>query len=357
VNTAEQLDLPAPERRIALISPERASEHTATQAMKLLASMLWAFKETERTNWTVSSPESADVIVVSNGVDPDRFATWKRSGKLAVVTAPDIHAEIEAHLLPAHVLVYPFRAAEVLNLLDRIDQQLSVSSEAHADPAAGSARGGAADTPVTPWAFVEMLRALQEVQNTEAWLVGRDGNMPLIWLKGDGSCYAAEPSIIHAIRRGALDLNWLSLRAGSPPAQGPVVRAGIELAWFAGYHASEKLAPWLNPERRYRLGRRPDFEYIRLSHSQLRMIDILAETASDVTELAACSHVSLEEGTRTLNALGSCDALAVPQPQQSPHRLELVMARGVNMLTSGLSALLRTSADFLDARLSGKSKI
>jgi hypothetical protein len=320
--------------------------------MKLLASMLWAFRETARTHWAVCPPESAEVIVVSNGVDPDRFAAWKRSGKLMVVAAPDIDAEIEPHLLPAHVLVYPFRAAEVLSLLARIEQQLS---ESHTTPSSGSE--AAADGSVSPWAFVETLRALQEVQNSEAWLVGRDGNTALLWLKGDGSYYAAEPSIVHAIRRGALDLNWLSLRAGSPPPNAPKVRPGIELAWFAGYHASETLAPWLNQDTRYRLVRQPDFDCIRLSHSQSRAIDILAETASDLTELAACSQVSVEEATRTLNALAVCGMLMIPQSPQMPSRLERTLARTVNTLSTGISALLRTSADFLDTHGSRKSKI
>ena len=352
MNSPEQPDALQPERRIALIGPERVSEQRAAQAMKLLGSMFWAFKETERCNWTVYPPESADVVVVSHTVDPERFAAWKRSGKLMVVVAPDIDADIDPGMLAAPVLVYPFRAAEVLNLLGRLEQQLISSCEPHEILALESGNGGAANESATPWAFVETLRTLREVQNAEAWIEGRDGNTALLWLKGDGSYYAAEPSIVHAIRRGAIDLSWLHLRGGSPPPDGPAVRAGIELAWFAGYHASEKPAPWLNPDKRFRLARLPEFDLIRPSHSQLRIVDILAETASDLTELAACSHVSLEEATRTLNALAACDVLALPASPGPSSALKLVTTQVVAALTRGLSALLRTSADFLDARTS-----
>jgi hypothetical protein len=347
---SEQSDTPRPERRVALISPERVSEHRATQAMKLLKSMFWAFREANRCNWTVSSPESADVVVVSNMVEPERFARWKHSGKHMVVIAPDVDVDIEPDMLAAaHVLVFPFRSTEVLNLLDRVERQLSPPSESdevappETDPVA------AANVNATPWAFVETLRALQEVQNADAWLVGRDGGTAVLWIKGDGSYYAAEPSIVHAIRRGAIDLSWLRLRQEAPPFDGPPTRAGIELAWFAGYHASDKPAPWLNLEKRFRMQRRPDLDLIKPSESQARVVNILAETASDLTELAACAQVSFEEAARTLNALAACDALA----PQEPTRTWRSIARQIgSLLTRALSALLRASANFLDARAS-----
>lgn len=348
---SEQSEPPRPERRIALISPERVSEHRATQAMKLLKSMFWAFREAERCYWTISSPESADVVVVSNMVEPERFGRWQRSGKHMVVIAPDVDVEIDAEMLAAsHVLVYPFRATEVLNLLDRVERQLSPpSGDSNEPPPAEAGSSGPPNANVTPWTFMEAMRALQEVQNADAWLVGRDGNTAVLWIKCDGSYYAAEPSIVHAIRRGAIDLSWLRLRQEAPPFDGPPSRPGIELAWFAGYHASDKPAPWLNLEKRFRLARRPDFDLIRPGPSQIRVVDILAETASDLTELAACAQVSFEEATRTLNALAACDALAPPDPTRT---WQTVAKQIGAILKRGLSIFLRASANFLDARAS-----
>jgi hypothetical protein len=336
-----------PDRRIALISPERVEEQDAAQAMSMLGSMFWAFKESGRSQWTVVPPESAEVIVVPHTVDRERLAEWRRSGKLIVFVALAVDADIGAEMLAAHVLVHPFRVSEVLGLLERLEQQLNPSSEART-AAPQSRNGGARDESANPWAFVETFLAVHEVQNAEAWLVGRDGSTTLLWLKGDGSCYAAEPSIVHAIRRGAIDLSCLPLRQGSKPHDdGPTLRAGIELGWFAGYHASENLAPWLSPDARFRLARHADYDLIRPSHSQIRICEILAETASDVAELAACSHVSVEEAVRTVNALAACGLLALPAAPRFSKPLQVAAA-----VTSGLSTLLRASADFLDARTS-----
>lgn len=340
MNNAEQSHSPSPERTIALIGPQRYSEQRDEPALNRLDMMFSVLKETERSHWTVSAPENAQVIVVSHRIDPERTAEWKRSGKLIVVVAPDIHTDIDAELLPAHVFVSPFRAAEVLSLLGRLEQQLRASSGPNESM----------DASGNTWAFVETLRTMREVQNTEGWVTGRDGRTPLLWLKADGSQYAADPSIVHAIRRGALDLGWLSLQQGSPPLDAEAVRAGIELAWFAGFHASAHLAPWLSLEKRYRLTTRLDYDLIRPSHSQVRACDILAETASDLAELAACSHISAEESIRTLNALSACDLLALAD--SPPTSAQQIAAA----LTSGLSAVVRTSAHFLDAGTSALAR-
>jgi len=83
------------------------------------------------------------------------------------------------------------------------------------------------------------------------------------------------------------------------------------LSWFAGYHASEKLAPWLNPAARYRVTRWPNFGLIRPLPSNIRIAAGLASAPMRLEEIASRARVSIEEGTRALNALAVAQIVEV----------------------------------------------
>jgi hypothetical protein len=184
---------------------------------------------------------------------------------------------------------------------------------------------------------VETLRTIAEVQNSEAWLVARDAKVPCLWLRADGVLYAAEQPAIHAIRRGTLDLASLNLQKGALPEGGPSPRAGTELSWFAAYHASAGLAPWLKPATRYRVARWPNFGLIRPLPLHIRVAAALASTPARADEAAARASVSVEEATRTLNALSVANVLVAADAEGVPvdlPRLPTVAPRG------GLAAFL-----------------
>jgi hypothetical protein len=97
-------------------SPERVAH-----ALQLLDSILWAFQGTTRSTWKIGAPEVADVVVIHEA-DTDKHATtWKSSGKLIV----EIATEARVDTIAPNLLVYPFRAQQVLVLLERLDTQLS----------------------------------------------------------------------------------------------------------------------------------------------------------------------------------------------------------------------------------------
>src|SRR6201994_421924 len=153
-------------RRIALVKPASVAEEKVTHALQLFDSILWAFQGTSRTSWTVVTPDAADVIVVYEA-DPDqRISAWRAQGKLIV--------EFAIAEPTSAALVYPFRAAQALALLERLDTQLK---------AQGEAPGPKAEGATDPWSFVETLRTIREVQNSDAWLVARDGKVASLWLR------------------------------------------------------------------------------------------------------------------------------------------------------------------------------
>jgi hypothetical protein len=212
--------------------------------MQLLDSILWAFQGTTRSPWKVTTPEAADVVVVYADDYDQRISGWRESGKIVV----EIATEGLADPAVQNRLVYPFRAQQVLVLLERLDAQL----DSHTGPAEFNA-AAPPEAPVDPWSFVEALRTLRSVQNGATWLVARDGRAPVLWLKGDALAYATDSTTVQAIRRGTLRLSRLTLQKGVDPAGGPSQRSGMELSWFAGYYASGQLAPTLKPGARYRI--------------------------------------------------------------------------------------------------------
>ena len=123
-------------RRIALVKPASVADDKVAHAIQLFDSILWAFQGTSRTSWTVVTPEAADAIVVYEA-DPDqRISGWRADGKLIV--------EFAVAEPTSAALLYPFRAAQVLALLERLDTQLKALSETPAPALKGA---------VDPWCF------------------------------------------------------------------------------------------------------------------------------------------------------------------------------------------------------------
>jgi hypothetical protein len=295
-------------RRIALVKPASVVEEKIAHALQLFDSILWAFQGATRSTWTLVAPEAAEVIVVHEGDTDQRIPAWRAGGKLIV--------EISVLDNPSCALVYPFKASQALALLERLDVQLN--SQDAPQEANRRSEGDVARPTHEPWSFVETLRTIAEVQNSESWLVARDAKVPCLWLRADGALYAAEQATIHAIRRGTLNLASLKLQKAARPEGGPNCRAGAELSWFAGYHASADLAPWLQPATRYRVTRWPNFGLIRPLPSHIRVAAALASTPARADEIAARASVSREEAARTFNALAVANVLVAVGDEVTP---------------------------------------
>ena len=317
------------DRRIALFKPASAADERVTHAFQLLDSILWAFQGTTRSSWRITAADVADVVVVSAEDYDQGTEGWRNSGKVVV----EIATEGLADPAVQNRLVYPFRAQQVLVLLERLDAQLN--------PAASSAAVSTAarpEAPADPWSFVEALRTLRSVQNGATWLVGRDGRTPVLWLKGDAVVYATDNATVQAIRRGSLRLSNVVLQKGADPVGGPTQRSGMELSWFAGYHAGVQLAPSLKPDARYRIAQWPNFGLIRPLPGQLRVAAGLSSAAADLEEIIARAKVTPEEAIRTLNALYACDVLI---PVESSEKSIPAAARTGVQPRGGFTSFLR----------------
>lgn len=321
------------ERCIALLKPVAAADERVNHAFQLLDSILWAFQGTTRSTWKITSPEAAHIVVVSADDRDERISAWRAGGKIVV----DIATEGLADPAVQNRLIYPFRAQQVLVLLERLDALLSPAADSGGMDGSGRVTART-EEPADPWSFVESLRTLRSVQNSQTWLLARDGRTPLLWLRGDAAAYAADGATVQSIRRGSLRLGSVTLQKGTDPGGAVTQRSGMELSWFAGYHASAQLAPSLRADTRYRITLWPDFGLIRPMPSQLRVAAGLSSAPANLDEIVARAKVSPEEATRTLSALYACDALIAVEASQSTAS---AVARNVAQPRGGFTSFLR----------------
>lgn len=303
MNAAMQLS-----RHIALVKPSGHDDELVDHALQLFDSMLWVFRGTLRSEWKLSPPAEADVIVLHHAEAATQGAVWKTKGKVIVVLSTDKQVK-PTH---EHTLVYPFPATQVMGLLERLDVQLGGGVAANEERAYPKTRPLAYTTD-SQWAFVDAIKTVRDARNPDIWLEIRDADAGLMCVRGDGEWYQARESVRESLRNGSLSHLGLFLDKAVVLPPGTTTH-GDELAWFAGYYASVMLAPWLNTVAVYRLKRWPDFGLLRTSDgtqlaSQLRVVACLDAQPSAFEALSQRARVSHEQLARTLNALSVCGLL------------------------------------------------
>ena len=312
-----------PQRRIALIKPRSASDEQAGHAVQLFDSVLWVFKGTTRSVWLSTSDDEAQVIVVHHSEHAARIDAWRVAGKIVIKLSTDG----AKHPAGPYTLLYPFPAVQVLGMLERVEAELEGWTEAPAAAAPEIIPERPSTPSSDPWSFVEALRTLRSLSGSALWLECKGARGVSLWVRGDGSRYVCDNATAATIRAGALDLSGLTLQKSAPPPNNLSARPGQELFWFATYHASAALAPWVEENANYRLIRWPDFGRVRASDdvvrsAQIRIVAALASAAGSVATLTSRTQSPIEHTTRTMNALACCGLIepakaTIEQPRPS----------------------------------------
>ncbi|HEY5757428.1 MAG TPA: hypothetical protein VIU34_16475 [Steroidobacter sp.] len=339
-----------PERRIALIKPS-ANEEQAGHAVQLFDSVLWVFKGTTRSSWVTTPAATADIIVVHHSEPANNLARWRDEGKHIVVLSTDE----KRHPAGPRTLVYPFPAVKVLSMLEHVEAEMESGTTVPraATVASAPSKPRATTSSADPWSFVEALRTLRTVNNSTLWLTCKGPQGPFLWIRGDVASYYCDAATAGAIRAGTLDLSGLSLQKGTPPPGNLPARPGEELFWFATFHASPSLAPWLHDKTVYRLVRWPDLGRLRANDAaertaQIRVIAALAAGPSALSRLSA----NVDGTARTLNALASCALIETAQPTPAAPKVARAES-SVPTPVGGLKQFLRNMRKHL--RLGGNS--
>lgn len=303
------------QRRIALVKPQFSTDEQAGHAVQLFDSVLWVFKGT--TRWQIAPIDDAEVVVVHHSEPAAHLDTWQRAGKRIIQLSTDK----AQHPAGPRTLLYPFPAVQVLSILEQMEAELEGwSDEPIVAPVSAPSPPG-----TDPWSFVESLRTLRSLGSSTLWLECKGARGVSLWVQGDGRRYVCDKATAAAIRTGALDLSGLTPSKSTPPPGNLAPRPAHELFWFATYHASAALAPWLQEQTFYRLLRWPDLGRVRASDeltrtAQIRICAALADTPASIAAVAARTQTAVEQATRTMNALASCGLIEPATATTEPAR-------------------------------------
>jgi hypothetical protein len=291
------------ERRVSLVGTRSLDDENPDPALKFVDSVLWAFKSATKVRWVTTDPDAAEVVFADSSIDAQLLAAWQQARKLVVVLLRGPETVRDA----AYSLPYPFSVRQLLSLLEGLGEEL--------DKRAGTEPSVAGNTVLesqeTPWSFAEALRALAAENDAQRWFVGAAPGGSRFWVRGDARRHVASRAVIDGIRSGDLPLAQVTLvRADSPPSDGEI-RPGLELEWFANYHACAEPAPWLKAACAYRLTRWPDFGALRpadpaLLTAQLRIVAALAHAPACAPDAAAQAGAAPDVAIRMFNALLAC---------------------------------------------------
>lgn len=277
-------------RRIAVVDVE-------ADAARAFRSMLEVLSGRTRCRWQlVESVGDANVVVTSGHRPLPPPAHVESKAVVAIVHSCDVRPHTP------YVLTHPFRVMQVLSILDEIADDSGATHDAGTAAHAGAAAG--------PWDFAISLRALggggaagvpQRAQT-------RDGHD--VFVAADLQSYACDAAVGEAIRAGATTLTALAPTTTRRAAQAALRRPAAELFWHNAWHASLRLAPWLDGAASFRIRRWPDFGLIPVQRAQLQIVAALARRDCTRAELARLAPSPRGDVERVLNALSLCGLLA-----------------------------------------------
>jgi hypothetical protein len=295
--------------RIAIVQPVLPAD-LAARALRFFDSVLWVFQGTARAQWVMGSPGDAAVVVAHHQTDPDQLQQWRAAGKHVVVISTDPTYRDPAVEANGLLLSFPFKTAEAISLLSRIDSEVIAGRR----PVVA-----VATVAVNSVDAVETLRLLRSAEVANRWLVGKI-NGRIIWVMGNGRQYRCAPQTIQDIRAGAGCSN-LQVASQSVPPPGLVTRPGSELMWFLAYHASSELMFDLSSSTTVRLQTWPDLGLLRTADAaanaaQLRIIAALDVMPATLPELSYRAAATSPDVVRMINALHACDCTTTLYAQE-----------------------------------------
>ena len=289
----------------------------------VMASMIGLLQGRTAMQWTLTTPNLADFLVV--GPEPVQavLTSWQASGKpwVAVVRSGD------ARPPTAHTLQLPMRMFPLLTLLEELEDLVVVQTLAPAPV------GNAQPVNSANWQFPSLLHQAKLATAYGSWR--RAGQL---YVRDDASAFACEQADFEALRRGELSLTRFEQSLPEPPAN-CAKRPIEELMWFIGWWAdSQQLAPWLAAHAHHRLRQWPDFGNLQASQIQLRLASMVVARAWTVDELVDGHGFAREQVTRFMNAASLSGLLieSVPAPKLIAPKANGFLARLVENMRSRL---------------------
>lgn len=270
-------------RRIAVVG-------LAEDASQAFRSMLRILDGRGGLSWALSTPDAAEVLITGAHSGAGGAQHWAATDKPVIA----VYEGAAARPLTPYTLHHPFRVMQLLGVLDEVDQALGEASTE-----APRTRGGG---------FAESLRRLAR-GSAQGLLHRAEAGEDQVWVRDDLAVYYAAAATVQRLARQALPLPALVPTSQAVP-DGLLGRPVFELAWYAGWHGGDTLAPWVDARAVHRLRRWPDFGLVRGSRAQLALAALLTHAGHTRARLVELSQQAPLQVDRFLNASALAGLLA-----------------------------------------------
>lgn len=249
-------------------------------------------------SWSLSDPDSADVLMVANE-STDETRRWDHSSKPRII----VYHHNEQKPSSSFVLQHPFRVMQLLSVLEDVSTLLGA---VRAEPVSPTEKTSSGATPSSNVADVgEFWNSLHdllygEVPASAHWYVAQSDEGEL-WLDARSRRFMADPALLkrmmhHNIRPGVL-------RACNAPAtEGAVACSLFAMSWLVTPHLPAGLSSWISSDSAFQLLRWPSFGSLAKSRSDLTLCALLTKKALSREQVLALSQAAGDDVDRFINA-------------------------------------------------------
>ena len=292
-------------------------------------SMLKIIDGRSPVNWSQSTPNLADVLMVAN---EHREQTRQEN----LINKPCIVIYPSSQEKPAtpFSLPHPFRVMQLLDVLDDVVRTLDTSlADDSKDSPATSKPAPSADF------CTSLYRAINDKTQSQCELYSSESREGRLLVKPGSHRFYARPALLHALAAGTVSFRPLS-PSNEAISEGMVPRPLFELAWLTGGAHNNALLPWLDANSQFRLSRWPSAAALNKSRQLLSLCALMTRRAMTFDELQTLSQC---EDNTLFHFINACEisGLLVSQPS-AVTTAPTAQSSGDNHRIGGLIRGLRT---------------
>lgn len=269
-------------------------------------SMLKIIDGRSPVQWRQSSPEQADVLMVSSE-HHDHACGDSLTHKPCILVYPNSQQK------PASTfsLPHPFRVMQLLDVLEDVVHTLDASDPSDAD----TSHTETATVPTADFC-ASLYQAINGQAQPQSELYGSDSPEGRLLVRPGSHRFYARPPLLHALSAGHVSFAPLTA-CNETVSEGMVPRPLFELAWLTGGKHSHSLLPWLDENSTFRLSRWPSAAALNKSRQLLSLCALMNRRALSLRELKSLAQC---EDNLLYHFINACEisGLLVSQRHTAP---------------------------------------
>jgi hypothetical protein len=275
-------------------------------------SMLKIMEGRAAVSWTLSDPDSADVLMISCD-QTGETQRWARSDKPRIV----VYRSNQQKPSSPFVLQHPFRVMQLLSVLDEVAGTLSSKGKAVPQvtaPAQSTAPEAVSTNAVSPF-WLSLHEAVNGNVADPAGLLVATSSHGSLYFKPASQRFYASKTLFRQLAAGSLSLGPLAPTTDAV-SDDMVACPLFSVCWMVSRYDAIHLAPWMNPEGAFHLKRWPSFGTLEKSRTHLSLCALMTKRPLTREQLQQISQCSEDELDRFINACEMSDLMVFEEAVQ-----------------------------------------